>query len=65
MDPVLAFAEPFSRLIIDSVGPLHQTKYITVTYRQNLLRKVSSQTIIKALIKVINQFGIPRDIQSD
>ncbi len=64
MDPVLAVAEPFSRVIIDWVGPLHQTKYVNCYLLTNLLRKVSSQTIMKALIKVLNQFRIPGDIQS-
>ena len=67
LQPIPAFDEPFSRILIDCVGPLPRTKsgneYLltimcTSTRFQN---KVNSQSLIKFFTFV----GLPKSVQSD
>ena len=71
-----AFEEPFSRVIIDCVGPLPKTKsgnqyLLTVMCASTRfpeaipLRNISAKTIVKALIKFFTLVGLPKSIQSD
>ena len=71
-----AFEEPFSRVIIDCVGPLPKTKsgnqyLLTVMCASTRfpeaipLRNISAKTIVKALIKFFTLVGPPKTIQSD
>ncbi len=76
LKPVPAFDEPFSRMIIDCIGPMPKTKsgnsyLLTIMCASTRfpeaipLRKISSQGIIKALRKFFTQCGMPKEIQSD
>ena len=63
LQPFPAFDEPFSRIIIDCVGPLTKTK----SGCQYLLTIMcaSTGTIVKALVKFFTLVGLPRSVQSD
>ena len=74
LQPIPAFAEPFSRVIIDCVGPLPKTKsgnqyLLTVMCASTRfpeaipLRNISAET--KALIKFFTLVGLPKSFQSD
>ena len=76
LQPIPAFEEPFSRVIIDCVGPLPKTKsgnqyLLTVMCASTrypkamTLRNISAKTIVKALIKFFTLVGLPKSIQSD
>ena len=76
LQPIPAFEEPFSRVIIDCVGPLPKTKsgnqyLLTVMCASTRfpeaipLRNISAKTIVKALIKFFTFVGLPKSIQSD
>ena len=76
LQPIPAFEEPFSRVIIDCVGPLPKTKsgnqyLLTVMCASTRfpeaipLRNISAKTIVKALIKFFTLVGLPKSIQSD
>ncbi len=76
LKPVPAFDEPFSRVVIDCVWPLPNTKsgnsyLLTIMCASTRfpeaipLRKISSRVIIKASIKFFTQFGMPKEILSD
>jgi Integrase zinc binding domain/Integrase core domain len=76
LHPVPAFEEPFSRIIIDCVGPLPKTKsghqyLLTIMCAATRfpeavpLRKIKTPNIVKALIKFFTVFGLPREVQSD
>ena len=76
LKPIPAVEEPFSRLIVDCVGPLNKTKagneYLLTIMCVNTrfteaipLRNIKTPKIIKALEKFFTTFGIPRSLQSD
>ena len=76
LHPIPAFEEPFSRILIDCVGPLPKTKsgneYLltlmcaSTRYPEaNPLRKINARSVIKALVKFCTTFGLPKVIQSD
>lgn len=76
LNPIPVESEPFSRLVIDSVGPLPKTKQgnqflftimDTVTRHSEAipLRKINARLILWALIKLFSHVGFPREIQSD
>ena len=76
LHPIPAFDEPFSRIIIDCVGPLPKTKsqneyLLTIMCSSTRfpeaipLRSIKTNTILKALIKFFTLFGLPKSIQSD
>ena len=76
LHPVPAFDEPFSRIIIDCVGPLPKTKsghqyLLTIMCAATRfpeavpLRNITTASIVKALIKFFTTFGLPREVQSD
>ena len=76
LKPIPAIEEPFSRVLIDCVGPLPKTRssnqylltIICVTTRFSEavpVRNVKAPTVIKALIKFCTFVGLPRYIQSD
>ena len=75
LQPIPAFDEPFSRIIIDCVGPLPRTKsgneYLltimcTSTHFPEAipLRNFKTKSIVKALIKFITFVGLPKSAQS-
>jgi hypothetical protein len=76
LQPIPAFDEPFSRVMVDCVGPLPRTKsgneyMLTIMCSSTRfpeaipLRNIKAQTIVKALIKFFTLVGLPKSIQSD
>lgn len=76
LHPIPAFEEPFSRVIIDCVGPLPRTSagneyLLTVMCAATRfpeaipLRNIKTQTVVKALVKFFTQYGLPKSVQSD
>ena len=76
LQPIPAFGEPFSRIIIDCVGPLPKTKpgceyLLTIMCPSTrfpgaiLLRNIKTKTIVRALVKFFTFVGIPKLVQSD
>ena len=76
LKPIPAFEEPFSRVIIDCVGPLPKTKsgnqyLLTIMCASTRfpeaipLRRIVAPVIVKALIKFFTLVGLPKVVQSD
>ena len=76
LQPIPAFTEPFSHVIVDCVGPLPKTKAgnqylltimcISTRFPEAIpLKKITSKVIVKALLKFFTLFGLPKSIQSD
>ena len=76
LHPIPAFGEPFSKVIIDCVGPLPKTRrgsqyMLTIMCAATRfpeaipLRNIKAETIATALIKFFTIFGLPKEIQSD
>ena len=76
LQPIPAFEEPFSRVIIDCVGPLPKTKsgceyLLTIMCASTRfpeaipLRNIKAKTIVKALVKFFTFVGLPKSVQSD
>ncbi|XP_069976068.1 uncharacterized protein [Penaeus vannamei] len=74
--PIPAMSEPFSKVIVDCVGPLPKTKagnaYLltimcqTTRYPEAIpLRKISTSAIVKALTKFFTTYGLPQFVQTD
>ena len=76
LQPIPAFDEPFSRILIDSVGPLPRTKsgneyLLTIMCTSTRfpeavrLRNIKTKSIVKGLIKFFTFVGLPKSVQSD
>ena len=76
LKPIPAVEEPFSRIIVDCVGPLPKTRsgnqYLltimcaTSRFPEAIpLRNIKAKTIVKALTKFFTLVGLPSSIQSD
>ena len=76
LQPIPAFDEPFSRIIIVCVGPLPKTKsgcqyLLTIMCASTRfpeaiqLGNIKTKTIVKALVKFFTFVGLPRSVQSD
>ena len=76
LQPISGFEEPFSRVIVDCVGPLPKTKkgkqfLLTVMCASTRfleavpLCNIKAKTVITALIKSFTLVGLPKTIQSD
>ncbi|MDA3074185.1 DDE-type integrase/transposase/recombinase, partial [Campylobacter sp. JMF_10 EL2] len=76
LQPIPAFEEPFSRIIIDCVGPLPKTRsgceyMLTIMCASTRfpeaipLRNIKAKTIVKALVKFFTFVGLPKSVQSD
>ena len=76
LQPIPAFNEPFSRIIIDCVGPLPKTKsgyeyLLTIMCASTHfpeaipLRNIKTKNIVKALVKFFTFVGLPKSVQSD
>ena len=76
LQPIPAFEEPFSRIIVDCVGPLPRTKsgnqyLLTIMCASTRfpeaipLRNIKSKSVVKALVKFFTLFGLPKVVQSD
>ena len=76
LQPIPAVQEPFSRIIVDCVGPLPKTRsgnhylltIMCASTRFSLaipLRNIKAKTIVKASTKFFTLVGLPSSIQSD
>ena len=76
LQPNPVFGEPFSKIIVDCLGPLPKTKtgfqyLLTIMCSASRfpeaipLRNITAKTVTKALIKFFTYFGLPKEIQSD
>ncbi len=76
LQPIPAFEEPFSRILVDCVGPLPKTKagnlyLLTIMCMSTRfpeaipLKNIKTKNIVKALTKFFTTFGLPKSIQSD
>lgn len=76
LQPIPAFEEPFSRVLVDCVGPLPKTKNgnqfmltimcLSTRFPEAIpLRKITAKSVVKALVKFFTTFGIPKVVQSD
>ena len=76
LQPIPAFDEPFSRILIDCVGPLPRTKsgneyLLTIMCTSTRfpeaipLRNIKTKSRVKALIKFFTFVGLPKSVQSD
>ncbi|XP_076058600.1 uncharacterized protein LOC143035618 [Oratosquilla oratoria] len=76
LQPIKVPFEPFSKLIIDIVGPLPKTKkgnqYILTTLCPTTrypdafpLKNITAKTVANTLTNLFTTFGIPEEIQSD
>ncbi|XP_072178543.1 uncharacterized protein [Diadema setosum] len=74
--PIPAFEEPFSRVIVDCVGPLPRTKsgnqYLLTMMCASTrfpkaipLRTITAKNVSKALVKFFTMVGLPKCVQSD
>ncbi|XP_071950797.1 uncharacterized protein [Antedon mediterranea] len=74
--PIPAFGEPFSRVIVDCVGPLPRTKngneyLLTIMCASSRfpeaipLRRITAKNVVKALVKFFTWVGLPKAVQSD
>ena len=76
LKPIPVVEEPFSRVIVDCVGPLPRTKagnqyLLTIMCASTRfpeaipLRNIKAKNIVRSLIKFFTLVGLPRSIQSD
>lgn len=76
LHPIPAFDEPFSKVLVDCVGPLPRTRsgnqfILTIMCASTRfpeavpLRKITARSVVKALVKFFSVFGIPKVVQSD
>ena len=76
LQPIPAFDEPFSRIIIDCVGPLPKTKsgheyLLTIMcaftrFPEAIpLSNIKTKNIIKTLVKFFTFVGLPKSVQLD
>lgn len=76
LHPIPAMGEPFERVLIDCVGPLPRTKsgnqyILTIMCAATRfpeavpLRKITANSVVRALTKFFSMFGLPKIIQSD
>ena len=76
LKPIPAFEEPFSRVMIDCVGPLPKPKNgnqylltimcVSTRFPEAIpLRNIKAKTIVHALTKFFTLVGLPKSIQSD
>lgn len=76
LHPVPVASEPFEHLIMDCVGPLQRTRggnvflltlmCVATRYPEAIpLRRITTRSVLKSLLKFFSTFGLPRVIQSD
>jgi len=76
LQPIPVLTEPFSKIVIDCVGPLPKTKRgnkflltiidVATRYPEAIpLRRITTKNVVKALINFFTQVGLPTVIQSD
>ena len=76
LKPIPTIEEPFSRVLVDCVGPLPKTRSgnsylltimcVATRFPKAIpLRNIKAHSVIKALIKFFTLVGLPKHIQSD
>ena len=76
LKPIPVMQEPFSKVVIDCVGPLPKTKkqnqyLLTIMCSSTRypdaysVRNIRAKTLIPLLVKTFTQYGIPKVVQSD
>ena len=76
LKPIPAFEEPFSRVMIDCVGPLPKTKSgnqylltimcVSTRFPEAIpLKNIKAKTIVQALTKFFTLVGLPKSLQLD
>lgn len=76
LKPIPVIEEPFSKVIIDCVGPLPKSKRghqylltimdVSTRYPEAIpLRSINTRNVVRALIKFFTQVGLPAVVQSD
>lgn len=74
--PIPAVGEPFEHILVDCVGPLPKTRAgnqflltimcVSTRYPEAIpLRKITTASITKALVKFFTTFGLPKTVQTD
>lgn len=74
--PIPVFDPPFTKLIIDEVGPLPPSssgcQYLltimdsSTRYPEAIpLRNIKAKTVVKVLFEFFTKFGVPREVQAD
>lgn len=76
LQPIPAIGEPFEHVLVDCVGPLPRTKSgnqflltlmcINTRFPEAIpLRKITTASVTKALIKFFTTFDLPKIVQTD
>ena len=76
LHPIPSFAEPFSEILIDCVGPLPKSRtghqyLLTIMCASTRfpeaipLRSINTNKIVEALTEFFTRYGLPRSIQTD
>lgn len=74
--PIPAFESPFSRVLVDIVGPLPKTSAghsylltlidMSTRYPEAVpLRNISAKNVVKEILGFFTKFGLPKEVQSD
>ena len=74
--PVPAFEEPFTRVLVDCVGPLPRTKsgfqFLLTTMDVSTrfpeavpLRRITAKNVVEALVQFFTRYGLSREVQMD
>lgn len=74
--PIPAFEEPFSRVLVDCVGPLPRTKSgfqfmltimdVSTQFPEAIpLKRITAKNVVEALIQFFTRYGLPKEVQSD
>ena len=74
--PVPAFDQPFSKVLVDCVGPLPRTKSghnylltimdISTRFPEAIpLKTITAKSVVEALLQFFTRYGLPVEIQSD
>ncbi|XP_077863555.1 uncharacterized protein LOC144347604 [Saccoglossus kowalevskii] len=74
--PIPAFGEPFSKVLVDCVGPLPRTKTgfrfmltimdMATRYPEVVpLKTITAKVVVEALVHFFTRYGLPKEIQSD
>ena len=74
--PVPAFEEPFTRVLVDCVGPLPRTKSgfqflltimdVSTRFPEAVpLRRITAKNVVEALVQFFTRYGLSREVQTD
>ena len=74
--PISAFEEPFSKVLVDGVGPLPRTRsrfqflltFMDVSTRFPevvSLKRITAKNVVEALVQFFTRYGLAKEVQSD